>query len=476
MPSWAARSFVQSLAEAFAANQTDRPTWTPTYRPHPKQQRFHNSEARFRLYGGAAGGGKTRALREELVRLCLAHHGLNCYLMRRTYPELEQSHIRDFREQVPADWYTYNEQKHGATFRRTRSRIWFSYCDSRGDVYRYQSAEMDVLAIDELTHLPGDWIRYLWSRMRSTGEGRVARFIAATNPGGVGHHFVRSLWVDRDAEMAAELGVDLAEFEFIRARLADNPTLREREPEYERRLDSLPEAERAALRDGSWDSFAGQFFTSWSVDRHVIAPCPLPAAWPRVRCIDYGATQPLCCLWLARDPAYGATPETARVYVYREHYQPDQTLAHHVRSILRLSPEGESYRETVADPSMWSRDQETQRARLSLADQAGKDGLQLKPAINDRVAGWQALAQLMEPRDGGLPGLRVFNTCRHLIRTLPQMQHDRVRVEDLDTTLEDHAADALRYGLMALLRPGGGRPTVGAPTAGMASGRMGRAW
>lgn len=464
---------MQALDVAALAELDERRRYTPSYQPHPRQEVFHASKARFRLYGGAAGGGKSRALREELVDLSNRFHGLNCYLFRRTYRELEESQILGFRREVPQAWYRYNEQRHEAVFRRTGSRILFRYCDSDNDVYSYQSAEFDVLAVDELGHFKPDWIRYLWSRMRPTADGHRTLFVAATNPGGASHHFNKSVWVDRDPSVAAEYDLDLAEFAFIPARLSDNPTIMDRDPTYGDRLASLPEPERAALLEGSWESFVGQFFRSWRRELHVVDPFGLPESWPKVRAIDYGASAPLCCLWLALNPAHGRTADTARIYVYREHYEAGQSLKHHVDRVLALSPEREAYRETVADPSMWSKTQELGAQRVSLEEQARGYGLRLTRAINDRAPGWETVGQLLEPRADGQPGLLVMRGCSNLIRTLPQMQHDKKQVEDLDSDLEDHAVDALRYGVMALLAGAGkgSAPQVGGRTADLASRR-----
>jgi len=212
----------------------------------------------------------------------------------------------------------------------------------------------------------------------------------------------------------------------------------------------MPDKDRRAFLLGDWDSFVGQFFSTWDRAINVCDPFEIPASWPRWRAIDYGGTAPFCCLWLAADPAQSPL----RVYVYREHYAAGQTLKWHCERILDLS-RGEVYRGTVADPSMFAKTQEEAAHRVSLADQAKRHGLLLTPASNARVPGAQLVKQALLPRSDGVPGLVIFGpTCPNLVRTLPTLCHDSRVVEDVDTGQEDHGYDATRYGLSAILGHG----------------------
>lgn len=444
---------VQDVVQRHLHVVEDGDCFTPGYHPFPHQQRFHDAEARYVLFGGAAGPGKSAALLQDAIAFCRQHPGVNAYLLRRTYPELEDTLIAEFLKHCPTEWATYNFQSHTAVFGNS-SRLRFRHCNHANVPYRYKSTNIDWLGIDELTEMPFAWWQYLCSRLRASRAGVSPRFRASTNPGGVGHHAVKSLWVDRDAEFAAEPEVhfDLRDFEFIPARVTDNAWIMEHDPDYVRRLESLPETERKALLHGDWNVFAGQYFTEWLEAAHVVEPFEVPVGWPRWTSTDDGETNPWCTLWLTLDPATGI------VYVYREHYAAKQRLEWHVEEV-RTQSEGEVYRLQVADPAMWG---SANRSEGSRAEQAERLGLgPLTAGNNNRIAGWTLVKGGLHRSPDG-PTLQVFRTCRNLIRTLPGLIHDKQRPEDLDTTGEDHAADALRLGLMAIWGTNAGAaPVVG---------------
>jgi len=224
---------------------------------------------------------------------------------------------------------------------------------------------------------------------------------------------------------------------FVRALPADNPYL---SSAYWDELNSLPEPLRRAWVEGDWNVFAGQVFSEWRYDVHVCDPFEIPAHWIRWRAVDWGYSQPFCCLWFAQQPG------DDRVYVYRELYAAGLTDREQARRIRELSA-GESIRWTLADPSMWTT-KTHENATFSTADEYGAEGVWLSPADNDRLTGVRRVHQALAMRPDGKPGLLVFRTCVNLIRTLPALPYDAARVEDVDTDAEDHAYDALRYGLM----------------------------
>jgi len=460
-----ARAYVAEDFDARWRAVSERPAyqWPPGYEPYPHQRRFHESSAHYRLFGGAAGPGKSESVLQESVRLCSETDGIHGWIFRRTYRELEESQILRLLSRIPGETFSYNQSKHLATF-ANGSKLWFRYCKSPQDVYSYQSAEMDFLAIDELTHFAWEEVAYLLSRVRATVEGSTPRFFAATNPGNVGHGWVKAMFVTQDADWLAERHISPSDVCFVPARITDNPVLMERDPDYIKRLRSLPEDKRRALLEGDWDVFEGQYFKAWRREHNVIAPFAIPDAWPRVIGGDYGAVNPFCALWLAADPAYPLTPTEGRVYVYREHYEAEQGIKHHVERVQYLG-DGDGRPLMLLDPSAWAKTQETDRGLMSIADQIGALGLRVVQANNDRLGGWTVLSQLLETRPDGKPGLLVFENCHNLIRTLPAQVHDSRNVEDLDSSGEDHAVDAARYGVMGLLRVSRGKPKAGGPTA-----------
>src|SRR6266851_4920924 len=176
-----------------------------SYEPFDRQKQFHLSPARYRLFGGAAGPGKTKALLWEAIFQAILVDGADTLLLRRTYPELESSLLAYFRRDVPQALYkSYNESKHLVTW-TNGSTTRFGYCRNESDVYQYQGAEFLFIGIDELTHFTLKQWQFLTSRNRcpakvySDGKNAGKRIVpcmaGATNPGNVGHAWVKALWV-----------------------------------------------------------------------------------------------------------------------------------------------------------------------------------------------------------------------------------------------------------------------------------------
>lgn len=255
------------------------------YDPFPKQLIFHNSTAQNRLFGGAAGPGKSHAFRMELVRIALSAPNLKIGAFRRTFPELEASVILPLLEILPTSMYKYNESKHTMTFHATGSRIKFGHVQYDKDVYKYQGEEFDAIGIDELTLFNEFQFRFLKGRLRTTKPYWTPCFFATTNPGNIGHAFVKRLWIDQD--FSDNLADKKETWEYIPALVYDNPVLMREDPGYIARLEGLDEDARKAFLYGDWDSFAGQYFKEWRKDIHVVAPFRIPKEWRRVICLDY---------------------------------------------------------------------------------------------------------------------------------------------------------------------------------------------
>jgi hypothetical protein len=402
------------------------------------------------LYGGAAGGGKTESLLIACIVWCQKYPGTWVLFLRRTYPELEAKPIPRSKELIPRRVAQYQEVKHRWTF-ANGSVLQFGSLDKSGDEYKYQGAEFSLIAFDELTHFQEGQYLYLLSRNRTTNPEIRPKVIAATNPGGPGHAWVKARWIDpakpetvweapQTPEQAAA-GLPPRKRCFIPARVQDNQILCRADPGYVARLMELPEAERRALLDGDWDVFAGQVFKEFRRDVHVIDPFPIPPEWRRWRALDFGYTNPACVLWLALGP-----DET--VYVYRELYVTGMKASELAQKVVELS-RGEHITLTMADPAVFAK---TGHEGESIERTLRENGLPVQKADNDRLAGKQRVHDYLTVFDGwdGKPTsrLKIFSTCTNLIRTLPQLVYDQNRPEDVDTDCEDHAYDALRYALM----------------------------
>lgn len=407
------------------------------------------------LYGGTAGPGKTEFLLHHAYHQCLKYPGLKILGLRRTFTELRRSLVIRSLERFDRDYARYVITENTWKF-SNGSLLEFGYCETDKDVYQYQSAEYDVVFWDELTQWPTPFCYlYLFSRNRSRlstlARGFVPHVVAGTNPGYVGGAWVKARFIDPmpaetrkvfPLEVEGEYGARI----FIPAKLEDNRYINQRQ--YVASLANLPKAQRDALLSGSWDAIEGQYFTEWDRSLHVIEPFEVPPWWVRVRCIDYGHFAPWCCLWLAFD-------EDGDAVVYREGYETQMTPSQQCEWILAHEQLGEKVQYSVIDPSTFAKT----GVGLPIAQQYIDGGVPVRRALNARVDGWARLRDFMRPREipAAKPdepptlkvGLRIFSNCTNLIRTLPMLVHDTTNPEDLDTDGEDHAPDALRYGLMS---------------------------
>jgi phage terminase large subunit len=456
------------------------------YQPFPRQEQFHHSRAKYRLFGGAAGPGKTKALLWEAILQAHEVAGCDTLLLRRTYPELESSLLAYFRRDVPRTLYKrYNEAKHLVTW-KNGSTTRFSYCRSESDVYQYQGAEFSFIGLDELTHFTLKQWQFLTSRNRCPVEGSRPCMAGATNPGNVGHAWVKALWVDHAPPAGFERTemYDAGEYDFIRARLDDNPVYAN-DAEYRRTLNALPEHLRRAFLDGDWNVFAGQYFDVFDVGRHTARPeeMRLEPWWPRWISIDWGFQHPSAVYWHCAVPgsrfchperSEGSQPHVSlrsfgpaqtagpqddnpnRVVTYREFVQNGLSPRMLGQAIAERCGR-ERISEIFLSPDAFAH----RTAEASIAEQLGDvllaNGLpRPAPADDDRVGGWQLMYQLLESN-----AWVITENCAKLIDCLPLLVRDDRRIEDIRKMDGDDPADAARYGLVS----GGRLAGVGAGNA-----------
>lgn len=413
-----------------------------------QQHDFIFSRAGETLFGGAAGGGKSYAQLIDALIFALQYGGSHQLILRRTLPELERSLIR-----VSLSVYPQAVGNYQASYHRWRfingSEIEFGCCDAESDVTRYQSAEYDVLRFDELTHFTQYQFTYLLSRVR--GANDFPKLVkSTTNPGGVGHHWVKARYIDRlvPGEMMDCGGSTRL---FIPARVQDNCFLMRRDAGYLERLQQLDENSRRALLDGDWNLSGGRYFPEFCREKHVCTPFPVPDDWERVLSIDYGLDM-LAALWIARD-CLGNT------VVYRELYQSGLIVSDAAARIRAAEAPGERISRRLAPPDLWGRRQETGR---SAVDILAANGLYFEKSDNRRVTGWLAVKECLRVPETGAPKLRVFADCVNLIRTLGALQCDARNPNDAANHPHEltHAPDALR-GYCATVTEYGGVPDAG---------------
>jgi phage terminase large subunit len=424
-----------------AAKKPDQVWWEKWVGWTPRQQQAEAAyrEHRHTLYGGAAGGGKSYWLRwapvGDLIKWFLLYglRHVRVALFCESYPALHDRHVTRLQVEVPPSLGKYHEQTHEL---RLHPRYGSGVLCLRNldDPSKYLSAEFASVAFDELTQVQEQQYDFIQTRIRWPGLPSAEYGTrSGTNPGGPGHGWVRRRWLDR-VFMENEREADYA---FVPARASDNPHL---PAGYHASLDHLPETMRAAYRDGSWEQFEGQVFREWNPSVHVVKPFDISPQWPRFRAVDYGFAAPSAVGWFAQDAA-----DPRRVYLYRELYERGKGPAELAEAIASLTPGGEQIVSTIADPSLFRKNEQTRRTN---AEEMGRNGVHCRPGHNDRLSGWRRLHDYLRVEGEG-PFLKVFTICPHTIRTLPALVYSKTRSEDVDTQAEDHCADMIRYFLMS---------------------------
>jgi PBSX family phage terminase large subunit len=310
------------------------------------------------------------------------------------------------------------------------------YKDER-DIDKYLGLEYDGIVIEEATQLTEDRKEKIRGSMRSTKPGWRPRMYLSTNADGVG-----LAWFKRQYVTPAREGRESVT-RFFQLSYRDNPFL---DAEYVKWLDGLAGPLGKAWRDADWDAFAGMAFPMWNHERHVVTPFEIPQHWAKWRATDWGFASPFCTVWLAKDP------DTKRIYVYRELYAKEMTDRQQARTIKDMTPPTEQITIHYADPSLWERKNRNGEV-FSTADEYKAEGILLTRADNDRLGGKRKLNNVLADLPDGKPGLQVFDHCAHVIEQVETLAVSKVNPEDVDTDAEDHAYDAVRYGMTNEKKP-----------------------
>ena len=438
----------------------------------PKQTIAFTTEATEVLFGGAAGGSKSFLLRASAIRWCHEIGGVQVYLFRRTLPDLRDNHLRGptsfqvlLQDHLKSGHVKYRSVENEFEF-WNGSILHLCYCDSENDVEKYRGAEIHVLLIDELTHFTEYQYRFLRSRVRKAGlkippqyEKKLPRIETASNPGSVGHAWVKRTWINPKPAMEiwrAEDDDGGMLRQFIPARLSDNPHLTRDDPMYANRLKGLGAQNLVrAMLDGDWDIVAGMAFEKLRRDVHSIEPFKPPEDWNLFGSFDWGSTKPFHFgLWTV---ANGNELPDGRLYrrgaiilfdeIYGWNGVPNEGLrkeAEEVAEMIAVRTKGKKLGYISADPSMWKVDGGPSLAELFL-----KRGVVLRRADNSRLVGYAQVRQRIAGDEDG-PMLYVTKNCHDgFWRTLPDLVMDERHPEDVDTDQEDHAYDSVRYACMS---------------------------
>jgi phage terminase large subunit len=432
--------------------------------PSPKQKLFLEDTHRYVAYGGARGGGKSWAVRVKAILLCLFWGGIKILIVRQSYKELMNNHILPLLS-ILGGIAKYNRSDKMFTF-PNGSTITFGYCANDSDLGQYQGAEYDVIFIDEACLLSEYQIKSISACNRGVNKF-PKRIYYTLNPGGQSHGYFKRLFIDRHYESAENPD----NYSFIQSLVTDNYALMREQPEYLEQLKTLPPKLREAWLNGRWDIFEGMFFEDFRTEvdvaaaaeigltpeqaleehrfTHVIEPFEPDLNWTYYRSYDYGYGKPFSCCWWAVDydgtayqieELYGCT-DTPNEGVK---WTPDKQFSR-IREIEEEHPYLKGRKiYGVADPSIW----DGSRGE-SVNDAALRNYIEFSKGINARIPGWMQMHYRFMFDKVGRAKMYIFNNCKNTIRTLPLMMFDEHKPEDLDTTLEDHIADAIRYFCMA---------------------------
>jgi phage terminase large subunit len=433
------------------------------YRPFPRQAQFHESGAKYRLFGGAAGPGKSFALIWEAILHCLQYPGSSSLLLRRTTPMLKESLLNHFVKFVPPEVYggrlNYNSTDHIVKF-PNGSTLRFGHIQHDSDKMNYHGGEYLFIGFDELTEFTFTMWDFLTSRNRCPIPGAVPCMAGATNPGGIGHAWVKALWVDRKAceEMEPE-SYDAVDYEFIAARVTDNPVYAN-DATYMSTLQKLSAPLRAAMLHGSWDVVAGQYFDTFERGRNVISRSDtwrLIKPWTRRwLSLDWGYTHHFYASW------HAAVEDRAvkKVLTYREflgNKMSERAVGEEIiarstttedrngKLVQLLEPLDKIFLSPEQFGPRYYQKMSTADALSGIFQDAGLP--RCSPADDDRLNGWRYIHRAFEYGEA-----IISEDCPQLIAAIPLLMRSSANSEDVQKTetKQDDIGDGYRYGLKSM--------------------------
>ena len=408
---------------------------------YPKQIEFCKAKNKYICYGGARGGGKSHISRIKMCLLALNYPGIQILILRRTLKELRENHVMQLQKLLKGI-ATYKESTKEFVF-ANGSRIVLGYCDAEKDVLQYQGQAYEVITMEEATMFTEFQFQALTESNRMSGNMKVAftpRMYFTCNPGGVGHQWVKRLFIDKDYRGSENPD----DYLFIPSNVYENKYLMEHDPNYVRILENLPEDRKQAMLYGNWDIFDGQFFPEFNRNLHVIEPFEISEHWNRYIAIDYGLDM-FAVLFVAVDTK-------GKAYVYNEIHK-SNLIVSEARQVLKSYMRDKKYKNIYAPPDLWNRNRDTGKSTAELFNEGG---IIFTKAGNDRESGWLTVKEWIKPKkvrheqtgeviEGS--DLYIFSNCTNLIRCLPQLQHDDKNPNDVATEPHEitHITDALRY-------------------------------
>lgn len=393
-----------------------------------KQKQFLEADTFFVCYGGAKGGGKSHVVRLKAVGMCLNYPGIRVLMIRCHYPELEENLVRPILRWLPQEMYSYNGTSHLLTM-YNGSIIKFGHYDGDNAENEYQGVQYDVIFIDEATQLSERAFRYLQGCIRGVNDFPKRMYLTC-NPGGVGHRWVKRLFIDRNYitdDENPEKNEDPANYTFIFATVEDNKWLLDSSPMYLHNLASMPDDLMRAFRYGDWNALSGSYFKNFVPAIHIRKAFNVPKHWPIYRSFDYGFDMFACAWW--------AVDEDGRSWCIRYYEHKGLVVQDAAKAALSNTPPGEKVLVTYAPPDMWNRQKDSGR---TLAESFAKYGLPIVRSDNNRVQGHMIMKDMLTPgplkdpfvrrlypegkAPEKLPMLMFFDTCSKITADICDIQ------------------------------------------------------
>ena len=417
------------------------------YIPQMKQLDFHaeahkaqTTIVRYISQGGTRSSAKTHtALAQVLLDDCQRCPGLKVLFLRKIQKAAKES-FEDVIAKVLWNMEYKGPGADGILRFPNGSRVHLGGYKDPSDIDKYLGIEYDLIVIEEATQLPEEKVNRISGSLRTTRSDWRTCMYMTYNPEGVGLQWAREQFVIpwREGREAGTVR------RFIFSTYKDN---KHTDPDYVLYLESLPGALGEAWREGNFDVYMGMAFPNFRDEIHIIKPFPIPDYWYMWVSVDDGYADPFCALWFAKDPI------TRRVYVVREAYQALLTNSQQANLINDYTDRNWTIKKYIGDPQMFVR---SHRNKVhSAADEYKRHGILLRRGENNRILGKRAVDEMLSIAPDGLPKMQIFDECPNLAAQLKNLVFDPNKPEDTDQTMEDHAYDTARYGLLdKLSRPG----------------------
>lgn len=438
------------------------------------------------FFGGARGGGKTDGVLGKWASKAKRYGPrFNARMFRRTTVSSEDAIERS--KQIFGPLGGRFTERPPMWRMPQGGRVGFAYLDSLDDAGHQQGKNLTDAWVEEAGQYSDPApIDRLFGALRSA-EGVPPQLIVTANPGGAGQHWLSERYGLVPFPTGAKIinrvlpNGAIHQVAVIPSRITDNRIMLDSDPQYINRLQLVGSAALVkAWLEGDWSAIEGAFFPEWNIEKHIVQPFHVLEDWTRFRSADWGSAKPFSIGWWAVVGDYprgyeGRQLPRGALLRYREWYgssapnvgikMPAEDVADRIKKLERDDPKM-AY--GVIDPAAFASD-----GGPSIAERMAHRDVWFNPADNARVArrgamgGWDQMRSRLIG-DGERPMLYVFATCKDFIRTLPALQHDPAKAEDVDTNLEDHAPDEGRYACMSRpwSRPIDSGPKVRLFTAG----------